>query len=39
LFLELEMLDVYPQQVVRSGIRDVWQKRPVSLEVCGTVSE
>jgi hypothetical protein len=34
-----EMLDIYPQQVVRSGIQDVWQKRPVSLEVCGTVSE
>jgi hypothetical protein len=33
------MLDIYPQQVVRSGIQDVWQKRPVSLEVCGTVSE
>jgi hypothetical protein len=25
--------------VVRAGIQDVWQKRPVSLEVCGTVSE
>jgi hypothetical protein len=34
-----EMLDFYPQQVVRAGIQDVWQKRPVSLEVCGTVSE
>src|SRR5256885_1588488 len=38
-YFEPEMLDVYPQQVVRSGIQDVWQKRPVSLEVCGTVSE
>lgn len=38
-YFEPEMLDVYPQQVIRSGIQDVWQKRPVSLEVCGTVSE
>jgi hypothetical protein len=38
-YFEPEMLDIYPQQVVRSGIQDVWQKRPVSLEVCGTVSE
>jgi Domain of unknown function (DUF4832)/Beta-galactosidase len=34
-----EMLDIYPQQVVRAGIQEVWRKRPVSLEVCGTVSE
>ena len=34
-----EMLDIYPQQVVRAGIQEVWQQRPVSLEVCGTVSE
>ena len=38
-YFEPEMLDVYPQQVVRAGVQDVWQKRPVSLEVCGTVSE
>jgi hypothetical protein len=38
-YFEPEMLDIYPQQVVRSGIQDVWQHRPVSLEVCGTVSE
>jgi len=29
-----EMLTVYPQQVVRSGIQDVWQRSPVSLETC-----
>jgi len=34
-----EMLDIYPQQVIRAGIQDVGQQRPVSLEVCGTVSE
>ena len=26
----------YPQQVVRAGIQDAWQRRPVSLETCGT---
>lgn len=38
-YFQPEMLDIYPQQVVRAGIQEVWQKRPVSLEVCGTVSE
>jgi len=38
-YFQPEMLDVYPQQVVRAGIQHVWQHRPVSLEVCGTVSE
>jgi hypothetical protein len=33
-----EMLDIYPQQVVRTGIQDVWQRAPVSLETCGTPS-
>jgi hypothetical protein len=33
-----EMLDVYPQQVVRTGIQDVWQHASVSLETCGTPS-
>jgi hypothetical protein len=32
------MLEVYPQQVVRAGIQDVWQRSPVSLEVCFTVA-
>lgn len=30
------MLDRYPQQVVRAGIQNVWQRSPVSLETCGT---
>jgi hypothetical protein len=30
------MLDRYPEQVVRAGIQNVWQKSPVSLETCGT---
>jgi hypothetical protein len=29
-----EMLDVYPQQIVRAGIQDVWKRSPVSLETC-----
>ncbi|RPI25251.1 MAG: DUF4832 domain-containing protein [Acidobacteria bacterium] len=29
-----EMLDVYPQQVVRAGIQEVWKRSPVSLETC-----
>ncbi|MGO8789715.1 MAG: DUF4832 domain-containing protein [Terriglobia bacterium] len=28
------MLDLYPEQIVRAGIRDVWQRSPVSLETC-----
>jgi hypothetical protein len=32
------MLEIYPQQVVRAGIQDVWQRKPVSLEVCYTVA-
>jgi hypothetical protein len=35
-YFEPEMLDVYPQQVVRTGIQNVWQHHPVSLETCGT---
>lgn len=31
-----EMLDVYPEQVARTGIQDVWRHRPVSLETCDT---
>ena len=32
----MHMLDMYPQQVVRTGIQDAWQRYPVSLETCGT---
>jgi hypothetical protein len=38
-YFEPEMLDVYPQQIVRAGIQDVWQRSPVSLETCGTPAE
>ncbi len=30
------MLDMYPQQIVRTGIQEVWRQNPVSLETCGT---
>jgi hypothetical protein len=32
----MHMLDLYPQQVVRTGIQDAWLRYPVSLETCGT---
>ena len=32
-----EMLEIYPQQIVRTGIQNVWQRSPVSLETCYTV--
>jgi Domain of unknown function (DUF4832) len=38
-YFQPEMLDVYPQQVVRAGIQEVWQRSPVSLETCGTPAE
>ena len=30
-----EMLEIYPQQIVRAGIQRVWERSPVSLESCG----
>ncbi|MBS1840717.1 MAG: DUF4832 domain-containing protein [Acidobacteria bacterium] len=36
-YFPAEMLEIYPQQIVRTGIQDVWQKSPVSLETCYTV--
>ena len=30
------MLDLYPEQLARGGLQDIWQKYPVSLETCGT---
>jgi len=32
----IHMLDVYPQQLVRVGAQNVWQRSPVSLETCWT---
>lgn len=31
------MLDVYPQQVIRSGMAEAWRRGPVALELCGTL--
>ena len=28
------MLDFYPEQIARTGIRDVWKRSPVSFETC-----
>jgi hypothetical protein len=36
-YFPAEMLEIYPQQIVRTGIQDVWQHSPVSLETCYTV--
>jgi hypothetical protein len=33
-FFPPEMLDIYPQQIVRAGIEEAWQQAPVSLEAC-----
>ena len=30
------MFDVYPQQIIESGMADAWREAPVSLEICGT---
>jgi len=37
-YFPAEMLEIYPQQIVRTGIQNVWQRSPVSLETCYTVS-
>jgi len=37
-YFPAEMLEIYPQQIVRARIQDVWQRRPVSLETCYTVA-
>jgi hypothetical protein len=37
-YFPAEMLEIYPQQIVRTGVQDVWQRSPVSLETCYTVS-
>lgn len=30
------MRSLYPQEIVRSGVQNVWQKRPIALESCWT---
>ena len=35
-YFPAEMLEIYPQQIMRTGIQNVWQRSPVSLETCYT---
>ena len=37
-YFPAEMLEIYPQQIVRAGIQNIWQRSPVSLETCYTVA-
>ena len=30
------MLDLYPREIVRSGMGEAWKKAPVAMEICGT---
>jgi hypothetical protein len=30
------MFDIYPEQVIESGMSEAWRRAPVSLEICGT---
>jgi len=30
------MQDVYPQQIVTSGMSEAWKKAPITMEICGT---
>jgi len=30
------MTDVYPRDIVRSGMSEAWKKAPVTMEICGT---
>jgi hypothetical protein len=30
------MLDVYPQDIIKSGMMDAWKKAPITMEICGT---
>jgi hypothetical protein len=33
------MMDYYPEGIVNFGMRDAWEKAPVSLEVCGVMQQ
>jgi hypothetical protein len=30
------MMDIYPRDIVKSGMAEAWKKAPVSMEICGT---
>ena len=31
------MQDMYPESIIRNGMRDAWKKAPVTIEVCGVM--
>lgn len=32
------MTDIYPQDIIRSGMSEAWKKAPIAMEICGTFS-
>ena len=30
------MRDLYPQEIIRSGLSEAWKKTPITMEICGT---
>jgi hypothetical protein len=30
------MFDIYPQDIVKSGMSEAWKKAPIAMEICGT---
>ncbi len=30
------MLDVYPEDIIKSGMGEAWKKAPIAMEICGT---
>jgi hypothetical protein len=30
------MYDIYPQDIVKSGMSEAWRKAPIAMEICGT---
>jgi hypothetical protein len=34
-----EMLDYYPEQIIKTGLQDAWKKAPVSFESCWTMQK
>ena len=33
------MYDYYPQAIIKFGMRDAWEKAPVTMEICGTLKQ
>lgn len=32
------MTDIYPEDIIRSGMSEAWKKAPIAMEICGTFS-